>query len=772
MLPIRMRVIDHHNMKRSSICESVLLFVQRTALTDAFLMFELTIILVLVIALSFSAAAATDPGASTFQISDRVLTVSQTPTFSNLPFAGRFAGNQPANTQGSITDGPVRASDVWWWKVRFDSGTEGWAADRQIRKMNGQLAGPISSDSIRTVRPPISAPFVRLTPASGSTVRTSRITVQGKVTNDIYAPYLVSFSINGTRITLDRNGNFSYPLNLRSGRNTFTLQASTPNPRQQITRISAYLDGSVVYGSDATRSAALRTFQGGRLKTSAGDLPPLNTDGLPNANDAHLVPDAELFLAGDVRANENVELSAIHTLFVREHNLIATALAAPCHNNDEQIYQTTRRIVAAELQAITYNEFLPALLGPNALRPYSGYKPDVNPGIATEFSTAAFRIGHTLINDDVEFLDNDANPIRDELELDETFFNPNPLKETGPAPLLKYLATDNAQEVDTQLVPGLRNFLFGPPGAGGFDLASLNIQRGRDHGLSDYNSTRAAYGLPPVTTFAQITSNPDLQARLATLYGDVNQIDLWVGGLSEDHVAGSSMGPTFQKIITDQFERIRDGDRNWYTRNFYGSQLQAIAHTRLSDVLRRNTTINKIQDNVFYFDESMLPGLQVQAGYLPPALINSAARFTSASLDGTGNNLTHPVWGTAGFDLMRFAPAAYADSIASPAGAARPSARLISNTVCDAPEGIHNARNLSDWIYGWGQFVDHDLDLTQSADTAFDIPVPPGDTYFDPDNTGTASIYFSRSIYDAATGVATPNIQMQTYVINYQPLHY
>ena len=551
LLPIRSHVVDHHNMKRRSLFRNrLLLFIRRatsTYLRTAFAA-ELSIVVAVLLTLDIETKAAEVTGASTFQIGDQVLTVAKTQMFLNPPFAGRFTGSESANAQGSITDGPVRAGDVWWWKVHFDSGTEGWAADRQIRKVNGQLAGPIMTDSVQTVRPPTPAPFVRLSPASGSTVGSSRIYVQGKVTNDVYAPWLVSFSINGTSVPLDRNGNFRIPLNLHSGYNSFTLQASTPNPRQQVTRISAYLDGSVVYGSDATRAAALRSYQGGRLKTSAGDLPPLNTDGLPNANDAHLFPDNELFLAGDVRANENVELSAIHTLFVREHNKIAAAIATACHNNDEQIFQTARRIVAAELQAITYNEFLPALLGPNALRPYAGYNPDVNPGIATEFSTAAFRIGHTLINDDVEFLDNDANPIRDEMELDETFFNPAPLKETGPAPLLKYLATDNAQEVDTQLVQGLRNFLFGPPGAGGFDLASLNIQRGRDHGLSDYNSTRVAYGLPPVTSFADITTNPDLQAKLATLYGDVGQIDLWVGGLSEDHLAGSSMGPTFQKL--------------------------------------------------------------------------------------------------------------------------------------------------------------------------------------------------------------------------------
>ena len=119
---------------------------------------------------------------------------------------------------------------------------------------------------------------------------------------------------------------------------------------------------------------------------------------------------------------------------------------------------------------------------------------------------------------------------------------------------------------------------------------------------------------------------------------------------------------------------------------------------------------------------------------------------------------------------MRFAPAAYADSLSLPAGQLRPSPRLISNMVSAASEeGIHNARMLSDWTYGWGQFLDHDLDLTQSGDTAFDIPVPSGDPYFDPDATGTAVIYFSRSMYDALTGNAVPQVQQQTYTITYRP---
>jgi hypothetical protein len=274
---------------------------------------------------------------------------------------------------------------------------------------------------------------------------------------------------------------------------------------------------------------------------------------------------------------------------------------------DEQIYQQARQIVGSEIQAITYNEFLPALLGRGALDRYTGYHPGVNPDIANEFSTAAFRLGHSMLGDDVEFLDNNGNDVRDELALANAFFNPGVVKETGIDPVLKYLASDKMQEVDNQVVDGVRNFLFGPPGAGGFDLASLNVQRGRDHGLSDYNSVRAAYGLPRVTSFAQMTSNAALAAKLQQLYGSVDNIDLWVGGLAEDHVAGSSVGPLFRTILADQFERLRDGDRFWYQNLFATGtrQRDELDRLDLSDVVRRNSGTFNIQDNVFVLDVSV-----------------------------------------------------------------------------------------------------------------------------------------------------------------------
>lgn len=318
---------------------------------------------------------------------------------------------------------------------------------------------------------------------------------------------------------------------------------SAANPRQQLSSITAWVDGSQVYGSDQGTADSLRSFVGGRMLVSDDGLPPMQ-DGS--------------FVVGDIRGNENIELTAMHALFLREHNLWADRISAENPGlSDEQIYQQARAIVIAEIQAITYNEFLPALLGQGALAPYSGYDASVNPTIANEFSTAAFRFGHSLVNDDIEFFGNDGRPIDEAIALREAFFNPSLLQEKGVDGILKYVASSQSQEIDLQLVDSLRNFLFGEAGQGGLDLASLKIQRGRDHGLADYNSARAAYGLEPVSSFADITSDPELQQKLADLYGDVDDIDLWVGVLAEDHAAGSSLGELGTTIVADQFTRLR-----------------------------------------------------------------------------------------------------------------------------------------------------------------------------------------------------------------------
>jgi len=381
-------------------------------------------------------------------------------------------------------------------------------------------------------------------------------------------------------------------------------QADPRGVRQQMNSITSFLDASMVYGSDLPRARELRTLDGtGRLKTSAGDLLPFNVHGFPNAP----VPDdPTLFLAGDVRSNEQNGLTALHTLFVREHNYWASTTGALMPwANDELRYQLARAIVAAEVQAITYKEWLPVLLGPGALPRYRGYDAQVDATVANEFSTACFRVGHTLLNAVLLRRDANGNPIpAGDLPLRQAFFNPAGIVAHGIEPLLRGLAMQRAQEVDMRIVDDVRNFLFGAPGAGGFDLASLNVQRGRDHGLCDYNGMRVAYGLPARTAIGQITSNQAVAKALTCTYASVDDIDAWVGALAEDHVAGAMVGPLIRAVLVDQFTRARDGDRFWYETLGPGFARFVEAQT-LAVIIRRNTPIGaEIRDDVFRAPQS------------------------------------------------------------------------------------------------------------------------------------------------------------------------
>lgn len=392
-------------------------------------------------------------------------------------------------------------------------------------------------------------------------------------------------------------------------RSTFVSNTGTAStgPRQQNNWVTSFIDGSQVYGSDSDRARALRTLTGGQLKTSAGNMLPFNTDGLANDNDAHQVADTSLFLAGDVRANENPGIISMQTLFVREHNRLATEIAAANPRlGDEAIYQKTRRIVIAELQWVVYNEYLPALLGSNAMPSYVGYDANVNPGISNEFSTAAYRFGHSMLDSEIGRLNNDGTGVNGgALELATSFFNPTVFDVSLPQqagdidPFLKADSIGVAQEIDVHVDDAVRNFLFGPPGAGGLDLAALNIQRGRDHGLSDFNSMRVAFGLPRVTSFAQITTDAALAASLQSTYGSVDNIDAWVGGLAETHIAGGSLGPLFTQIIADQFIRLRSGDRLYFENALNPADVARVKSSSLSSIIQANTSLTTLQPNVF-----------------------------------------------------------------------------------------------------------------------------------------------------------------------------
>lgn len=455
------------------------------------------------------------------------------------------------------------------------------------------------------------------------------------------------------------------------GEIAFSRTAAAPatgvrTPREQLNMVSAYIDGWVVYGGTTERLEWLRAGPvDGLLENNLALLFTGPNDYLPRADARPDVPGPEMELvgrllldpsrraiAGDVRANENIALTAVHTLFVREHNRIVNAL--PAELSEERKFQIARRVVGAALQFITYNEFLPAL--GVELRPYRGYRQEVDASVSNEFAVVGYR-AHSMVHGEVEveasvdaFEPGVLGVLEDrgvevELEGDEValavplniaFANPDLVELIGLGHILAGLAGEGQYKNDEQIDNQLRSVLFQipKPDADVFagcldgttldecfsvvlDLGAVDIARARDHGIPYYNDLRAAYGLPRLQTFIEVTGeasdsfdgavdvdpghpldDPDiltfdklldidgneialdseaaegeavtgirrtsLAARLKHIYDTTDQIEAFVGMVAEEHVPGSEFGPLQLQIWKRQFEALRDGDRFYY----------------------------------------------------------------------------------------------------------------------------------------------------------------------------------------------------------------
>jgi hypothetical protein len=102
-------------------------------------------------------------------------------------------------------------------------------------------------------------------------------------------------------------------------------------------------------------------------------------------------------------------------------------------------------------------------------------------------------------------------------------------------------------------------------------------------------------------SFAELTDDPVLQQSFETIYGDIDDVDLFMGGLAEKHASGAVVGPTFQTIIANQFKALRTGDRFFWLNQDFGEEMASmISSTTLADIIKRNTdTTARLQDNVF-----------------------------------------------------------------------------------------------------------------------------------------------------------------------------
>ncbi len=393
------------------------------------------------------------------------------------------------------------------------------------------------------------------------------------------------------------------------------------SPREYSNNITSYIDGSNIYGSSDEVAAWLRSYKDGKLNVSEQNLLPWNTkdyrfnsivDYQAPVMDDDTRSLTKYFVAGDSRANENPLLLTIHTLFLREHNRQCDDVAKIHPGwNDERLYQAARKNVIAILQNIVYNEWLPAL--GMEIAPYTGYKSEVKAQIFNEFSTAAFRMGHTLINSSIIRMDSEGEELKSgNIELRDAFFNPHVINLAGGIePYISGMATQVQQDFDNKVIDDVRNFLFGVPGGGGLDLAAININRGREKGLADFNTIRRDLGLPMYNNYTDLTHSDEDVQILKDVYGDISNLDAWVGMLSEKRDEGSLFGKVVSLILEMQFQVLRDGDRFYYANNqFEEEELNVIEQTTMRDIIMRNSKISLMQDEVF----TAMPYDQIEEG--------------------------------------------------------------------------------------------------------------------------------------------------------------
>uniref|UniRef100_A0A8C4QFM6 Thyroid peroxidase n=1 Tax=Eptatretus burgeri TaxID=7764 RepID=A0A8C4QFM6_EPTBU len=424
-----------------------------------------------------------------------------------------------------------------------------------------------------------------------------------------------------------------------SGSKTFPV-------RQQLNAFTSFIDASTLYGSSEGLGVELQNIgsdvgllQSNTKYTDNGrELLPFVRNDLPSpciqapgTEDTFRV---ECFLAGDSRANEVLTLTVMHTLWLREHNRLARSLKQLNHHWSAQTcYQEARKIVGALHQVITMRDYLPKIIGPEAFEKYVGtyrsYNESINPSVSNVFTTAAFRFGHMTVSAheyrfDEHFQDHPNFP---SLPLHEAFFAPwRIIREGGVDPLLRGMLATPAMRPfpEGQMISELRMKLFGLNEVKPLDLAALNLQRGRDHGLPGYNDWREFCALRTVHTekdLQEIISNQRRVQKLLKVYGHPGDMDVWLGGILEDPLQAGRVGPLFACLIGRQMKVLRDGDRFWWENPsvFTAGQRAEIARHSLSRIICDDSGLKHVPRDAFHLESSpqaFVPCKQVPGGTL------------------------------------------------------------------------------------------------------------------------------------------------------------
>jgi len=440
-------------------------------------------------------------------------------------------------------------------------------------------------------------------------------------------------------------------------------------PRQQFNQDTHFIDSSNVYGNNVARAKLLRSNQPygdpqdgmGQLEAGTHNLlPTFNRTGTFNNTEALFGKgngiDCDVgctMASGDVRATEMPGLASMHTLMFREHNRLAKLIKEESDTNslgfkDEEIYQHARRMTIAQWQSIVYGEYLPVVLGTNNLAgielPETGgttYNSGTNPTMAHEFTTAAYRFGHSMIQGIIRLYSTDHTVGFEgqEYALHTQNFKTGYIERNngqGLENILMGLMNEPAQSFDKFVTDEMTDFLFfyEDKTDHGRDIVALNILRGRDHGL------------PGFCCYYKLHQNQDFDCNsgwekryegfsvedweeLQMVYAKPSDIDLFAGGLMQkpegflkaDGTLKTNTqtelddirklegltGKVFNTIKAEQFKRSKNGDRFFFTHtgergSFTEAGRTDLKNRKLGHIICDNTKITAVPQNAFLLD--------------------------------------------------------------------------------------------------------------------------------------------------------------------------
>jgi hypothetical protein len=386
----------------------------------------------------------------------------------------------------------------------------------------------------------------------------------------------------------------------------------------QLNQATNKLDLSQLYGTTDDDAKKLRHFNQGLLLTSTDD-----SSLLPMAADETLCTDFLCFRSGDSRVNSNPFVTSIYTLFLRSHNQIATKFRQMIPRwNDDHMFKITKRINIAIFQKIIYNDWANIVLGEqiaNEIRTKTIERDAQRHNtkkVSNEFGTAAIKFYNSMLPGSVKHYEEMKNNSTDEnelevsqetnlFELESTFYKPKKYVSSANKydRLMKSILTQNSMLMDSSYVDDLAinyyqtkmhdNKVFGT------DALSIDIQKGRDHGLAtytDYINKCLNVKINSWDDLNGIIVEDDLH-KLRNIYASVHDIDLIVGGLSEKVPENSTVGPTFSCIISDQLVSSKLADTNFYDREEKISK--TIKKYSAARLICDTSNLREVQENIF-----------------------------------------------------------------------------------------------------------------------------------------------------------------------------